>query len=381
MTQRDGPARRPGRTGRARWFWDLFPVLWLTFLAYPVQAFLDAPHLPHETAVFWGLNALFTGVFLRVFWGPPDPRWSVGGWALSAATYSLLFPLAPGGAGAYLIYGGSLIGFQPNTALAAWLAVLNVLLMLIPFWNGTYGQGDLGWLAPNLLLTLVAAYGSHGAYRQRVANAQLAQARAEQERLAAEAERERIARDLHDLLGHTLSVIVLKSELAGKLAGRDPARAAAEIREVERISREALTEVRAAVSGYQGSGLNAELARAKVALDASGVRLTVTSRIPALPPATETAAAMLLREAVTNVVRHAHAREVTVSLTPAGRGGWQLIIRDDGVGGSGPEGTGLTGMRERLRALGGSLHRDGRRGTTLTATLPPKRRDARAVPW
>lgn len=121
-----------------------------------------------------------------------------------------------------------------------------------------------------MLFTLVAAYGNHASYRRRVADAQLAAAHAEQERLAAEAERERIARDLHDLLGHTLSVIVLKSELAGKLAGRDPARAAEEIREVERISREALGEVRAAVSGYRGSGLSAELARAKVALDAAG---------------------------------------------------------------------------------------------------------------
>lgn len=89
------------------------------------------------------------------------------------------------------------------------------------------------------------------------------------------------------------------------------------------------------------------------------MRLTVGSALCALPPATEAAAAMLLREAVTNVVRHARARTVDVTLTPHGRG-WQLTVRDDGVGGLGPEGSGLTGMRERLRAIGGTLARDGR---------------------
>lgn len=357
------------RSGRTLLFWQVFPLLWLAFLYYPVQAFLDAPHGPGAAALFWGLNTVFVGVFLRSFWGRPDPRWSVGGWALSVVTYALLLPLAPGGASAYLIYGGSMIGFQASTGLAAWLAILNVALMLLPFWNGTYAPGDLAWLAPNMLFTLVAAYGNHASFRRRVADAQLTAAHAEQERLAAEAERERIARDLHDLLGHTLSVIVLKSELAGKLAERHPARAAEEIREVERISREALGEVRAAVSGYRGSGLSAELARAKVALDAAGVRLTVGSALCTLPPATEAAAAMLLREAVTNVMRHARARTVDVTLVPQGRG-WQLTVRDDGVGGLGPEGSGLTGMRERLRAIGGTLARDGRGGTTLTATLP-----------
>ncbi|MFC6661288.1 sensor histidine kinase [Deinococcus multiflagellatus] len=283
--------------------------------------------------------------------------------------YALLWPRIGGTASAFLIYGGSLIGYQNRAALTVSLSFLNVLIMAAPLWNSTYHVDDLAWLGPNALFTLVAAYGNHASYRRRVADVRLAQAHAEQERLAAEAERERIARDLHDLLGHTLSVIVLKSELAGKLATRDPERAGAEMREVERISREALHEVRAAVRGYQGSGLGAELARAKVALDAAGVGLQVLGALPPLPPETEHTAALLLREAVTNVVRHARARTVQVSLDPAGSG-WRLTIHDDGVGGAGPEGSGLTGMRERLRAIGGHLHRDGRAGTTLTATLP-----------
>lgn len=371
-----GPMTRPATYRRAL-VWDLFPLFWLAFLAFPVAGFLEQTRTVGQTVLFVGLLVLFLGLYVSVFRFRPgvhrtpqaQERWALAGWAASLVAYFALFPITGGGGGAFLIYGASMIGFQPRTALALWLAFLNMAVMVFPFWTGTYKPDDLWWLAPNLVFTLVAAYANHASYGQRIARAQLEQVQREKERLAADAERERIARDLHDLLGHTLSVIVLKSELASKLAERDPARAAAEIREVERISRDALSEVRAAVSGYRGSGLKAELARAKVALDAAGVRLSVTGPLPDLPTSTEASAAMLLREAVTNVIRHAHAREVEVTLTRTGRG-HRLVIRDDGVGGDSPEGSGLTGMRERLRAIGGSLTRDGTRGTTLTADLP-----------
>ncbi|THF83602.1 sensor histidine kinase [Deinococcus sp. KSM4-11] len=360
------------RGAQRRTVWAWFPLLWLVFLAYPVIGFFDHPRPLAHWALFWSVMAGFVAVYARVFFVRTPghaTRWAVAGWVYALLAYVVLAPVIGGTATAFLIYGGSIIGFQARVGAALWLAFLNVAIMVAPFWQGRYGLDDLAWLAPNMVFTLVAAYANHASFRRNIADARLVQVQAEKERLAADAERERIARDLHDLLGHTLSVIVLKSELAGKLAERDPVRAAAEIREVERISREALSEVRAAVSGYRGSGLNAELARAKVALDTAGVNLTVTHVLPPLPPATEQAAAMLLREAITNVVRHAHAHEVQVSLTPHGRG-WRLVIRDDGVGGTGSEGSGLTGMRERLRALGGTLERDGTRGTTLSATLP-----------
>ncbi|WP_322474202.1 sensor histidine kinase [Deinococcus sp. AB2017081] len=357
---------------RQRGVWAWFPLLWLAFLAYPLIGFFDHPRPAGEWLRFWAVLAGFVAVYARVFFvRPPEhaARWAVAGWAYALAAYFVLLPVIGGTATAFLIYGGSIIGFQARVAVALWLAFLNVAIMVVPFWDGRYALEDLAWLAPNMVFTLVAAYANHASYRRNVADARLVQVQAEKEKLAADAERERIARDLHDLLGHTLSVIVLKSELAGKLAERDPARAAAEIREVERISRDALSEVRSAVSGYRGSGLGAELARAKVALDTAGVKLSVTEALPTLPPRAEQAAAMLLREAITNVVRHAHARAVDVTLTPHGRG-WRLVVHDDGIGGAGPEGSGLTGMRERLRAIGGTLERSGAGGTTLTATLP-----------
>lgn len=348
--------------------WDLFPLLWLIFLAFPVVGFLEDSRTPVQAAVFWGLLAGFLALYWRVFMRPQSERWALIGWAYTMLAYLLLFPVVGSGAGAFLIYGGSIIGMQPRISLALWLAVLNAAVMLVPFQTGQYVADDLYWIAPNMVFTLVAAYANHASYRQRVTSRRLAQVQAEKELLAADAERERIARDLHDLLGHTLSVIVLKSELASRLAERDSARAAQEIREVERISREALQEVRAAVSGYQGSGLKAELARAKVALDAAGVRLDYSGQPGPLPPAVEHGMGMVLREAVTNVVRHAHARECRVSITQSGSH-YRLEVADDGVGGEAPEGTGLTSMRERVRALGGEFTRDGTQGTRLVASF------------
>ncbi|GMA14796.1 sensor histidine kinase [Deinococcus metallilatus] len=349
--------------------WDVFPLLWLMFLGFPVIGFFGEARTPAQAALFWGLLAGFLAVYWRVFMRPHSERWALIGWAYTLLTYLLLFPVIGGTASAFLIYGGSLIGMQGSVALALWLAFLNAQVMVLPLWTGQYGTGDLGWLVPNVVFTLVAAYANHASYRQRITSDRLAQVQAEKEALAADAERERIARDLHDLLGHTLSVIVLKSELASKLAERDPARAAGEIREVERISREALSEVRAAVSGYRGSGLKAELARAKVALDAAGVRLEYGGQPGPLPPEVEHGMSMVLREAVTNVVRHARASECRVSITRAG-GYSRLEIVDDGVGGAAPEGTGLTSMRERVRALGGEFTRDGTAGTRLVASFP-----------
>ncbi|MDV6373775.1 sensor histidine kinase [Deinococcus arenicola] len=350
-------------------FWTLFPLFWLMFLAYPIIGFFDRSHSPAEWLLFWGVLVGFLAVYARVFFFPGAGQgWALAGWVYSLLAYFVLFPVAGGGATAFLIYGGSIIGYQGRVSLALWLAVFNVMVMALPLWNGSYTLEDLAWLGPNMVFTMVAAYANYSSYRRSVADGLLVQVQLEKEKLAADAERERIARDLHDILGHTLSVIVLKSELASKLAERDPRRAAQEIREVEQISREALQEVRSAVRGYQGSGLGAELARAKVALDAAGVKLNV-SALPALPPQTEASAALLLREAVTNIVRHARAREVWISLAPT-PDGHRLTIRDDGVGGLNAEGSGLTGMRERLRAIGGTLERRGEGGTTLSAQFP-----------
>jgi two-component system sensor histidine kinase DesK len=205
-------------------------------------------------------------------------------------------------------------------------------------------------------------------YQKKRLTAKLLMAQDEAQRMAKVAERERIGRDLHDLLGHTLSLIVLKSELASKLAESDPARAAAEIRDVERISREALSQVRSAVQGYR-SGIDQEFAAAQRALAAAGVRVEASVESPELPASQENVLAMALREAVTNVVRHAGATVCRLRVRRVEN--WcELEVSDDGRGGPLEEGNGLSGMRQRVEALGGILERDGSRGTLLRIRVP-----------
>ena len=229
-----------------------------------------------------------------------------------------------------------------------------------------------GLFYASLFPVIIGAGNTFFAERTRM-NRRLRKANEEIEQLANTAERERIARDLHDVLGHTLSVITLKSELAGKLIERDPERAGKEIREVEQISRQALSEVRDAIRGYRSQGLAAELAQAKATLETAGlaVQCDAASTVK-LRAVQESVLSLAVREAVTNVVRHAHARTCRLRLEQH-HGSFRLQIQDDGVGASNGEGNGRSGMRERVEMLGGTLDCSTDSGTTLTITLPKKK--------
>jgi two-component system sensor histidine kinase DesK len=218
---------------------------------------------------------------------------------------------------------------------------------------------------------IIGAGNTFFAERNRM-NRQLRKANEEIEQLAKVAERERIARDLHDVLGHTLSVITLKSELAGKLMNRDPERAGKEIREVEEISRQALSEVRDAIRGYRSKGLAAELAQAKATLETAGLSVQCdASTSMQLPAVQESVLSLAVREGVTNVVRHARATNCRLRLDQH-NGSCRLEIADDGQGFATMEGNGLRGMRERVEMLGGTLERRNKSGTTLVIMLPLK---------
>jgi two-component system sensor histidine kinase DesK len=164
-------------------------------------------------------------------------------------------------------------------------------------------------------------------------------------------------------------VIALKSELASKLADRDPVRSIQEIREVERISREALSEVRAAVEGYKNRGFSGELREAQQVLASAGVRLDAAVVDVSLLPLQEAALALALRETITNVVRHARASVCRVALS-LDRREVVLTVEDDGAGGPLREGNGLLGMRERVTAAGGTLTVDSARGVKVSVRFP-----------
>jgi two-component system sensor histidine kinase DesK len=211
----------------------------------------------------------------------------------------------------------------------------------------------------------------------RASRQQLLRKQEEVEHMARIAERERISRDLHDLLGHSLSLIALKAELAGKLAGRDAEACRREIADIETTARRALAEVRTAVTGYRESGLSGALASARASLAAANVALREEVQPQfqqgALAPAAEHVLALALREAVTNVVRHAGATRCTLGLAME-EGSAVLRVLDDGAslqGGSEVRaGNGLSGMRERAAAAGGRLAISVDGGLRLELRIP-----------
>jgi two-component system, NarL family, sensor histidine kinase DesK len=211
-------------------------------------------------------------------------------------------------------------------------------------------------------------------------NAALKLSQDEVRRLAATAERERIGRDLHDLLGHTLSLITLKLELSRKLFDRDPAAARRELEEAENVARHALAEVRSAVTGIRATDLAAELASARLLLESSAVHLDYGQLPSSLPVDVERSLALVIREAVTNIHRHAGATEASVKFDATAER-LDMQICDNGRGGQSAEGNGINGMRERIKALGGTLSIDSppKRGTKLNISVPLGAKQRRAA--
>ena len=341
------------------------PLLWVVYLGF---FFID-PVMSHASVRIWTLDIAGALIFLFLYFGLfalQNPRtWvHVGGMVLLGVAF---MPINAG-ACTFFIFGAAMLPFCVDTKTAAVVGLATVgavgaiegLVLHINGWTLFYSA---------LFPIIIGAGNTFFAERNRM-NRKLRKANEEIEHLAKVAERERIARDLHDVLGHTLSVITLKSELAGKLIDRDPARAAKEIGEVEQISRQALSDVRDAIRGYRAKGLVAELAQAKSTLETAGltVQCDAASSMQ-LPPMQESVLSLAVREAVTNVVRHANARSCRLRLEQQ-NGACRLEIHDDGMGFVTVEGNGLRGMRERVEMLGGTLERRNQSGTTLTITLP-----------
>ncbi|MEV5569748.1 sensor histidine kinase [Spirillospora sp. NPDC052269] len=225
------------------------------------------------------------------------------------------------------------------------LVAAAAMTLLVPWAVRPWHTGP-GWL--EAVMVVFTALVVRGYAELADANVALVEARAEVARLASEAERNRIARDLHDLLGHSLTAITVKSNLARRLAEGGAERAAAEIHEVELLSRQALGEVRAAVSGYREVTLPGELARGREMLRAVGVTADLPSAVDVVDAAHRELFGWVVREGLTNVVRHARATRCTVTLSAA-----EVEIVDDGAGGAAVPGNGLTGLRERVAAAGG----------------------------
>lgn len=309
---------------------------------------------------------LFLLLYARVMLAPRHhgPRYALAMVALSL----VLLPWYPSGL-SYFVFGCVMMRMSGRSGWWMYLlqlTALNIVFCAAALYFG-YPWQALVWMpAVSFIVGLVVNV--EALSQQRDVALQLSQE--EVRRLATTAERERIGRDLHDLLGHTLSLITLKLELARKLYDRDDARARQEIGEAEAIAREALAQVRSAVTGIRASDLAGELASARLLLECQQVHLHYTVP-PPMPVEVERGLALVLREAATNIVRHAQATQARVEFMQEGR---QLVmqIRDDGRGGLQAEGNGMCGMRERVAALGGQLQvQSGRgEGTLLTLRVP-----------
>lgn len=345
-------------------FWNLFYLgfLFMNWVGEPTRVWLPATLLS---------IVIFLPVYFHAY-GQSGGR-VIAHAALLAA---LGFALTPFNtcANTYLIYAGAVLPFS-GVALSRMLAIITAGLALYGVelsllqWPPRY-LGEVLALTALIVTTVCAA--NYFQREKRLRQTELKLSHDEVRRLAALAERERIGRDLHDLLGHTLSLITLKSELAVKLFDRDPLAARREIVDVERVARDALGQVRRAVTGIRTAGLAAEFASARLLLESSDVRLDYAGADTPLPPEIETVLALTVREAVTNIQRHAHASRASVKLTFES-GEVRLVVEDDGRAAKPVvPGNGLSGMRERLRMLGGHLEIESVRGqgTRLVAGLP-----------
>ncbi len=335
------------------------------WLAYSIFFFIEP--IARNTPRYWLQNALVFALFLVIYVVSVRDRSQAHKLILLAGMALLglaTFPLNAGSS-CFLTFA---IAFLPFTIESTATVVVSITLASITVTAEGY-LFHIGW--PNLALAvfmmIVVSASNIFIGQKKRAGARLIRAQDEIERLAALAERERIARDMHDVLGHTLSVIVLKSELARRLLEQetrssscptlDHNAAIAEIADIEDTARTALAEVRNAIGGYRSQGLAAELDLARRTLRSAGVDLDLdTSLIPSLlnlSATEETVLSLAVREAVTNIVRHARATTCLMRLSLTPDGFHALLVEDDGHSEISREGNGLRGMRERVQGLGG----------------------------
>jgi two-component system sensor histidine kinase DesK len=350
-------------------FWRLYAQSWLVCLVFPVlglvQRHLTLVHVALATA---GL-LIFVSSYTWVMWSHPvrsvarirsQLRQSV--FLLTGLTVLVLWlSVAYGSAFLWLFVGVSAIAGVTLTPRSAFLAVMALtLLTLFVSISLSGGITTADWLHILPLVLLVRGLGLDmlGLARLSSALREVHAAREELARMAVIEERLRMARDLHDLLGHTLSLVILKSELARRVVERDPSRAAQEIHEVECIARQTLREVREAVAGYRQPQLADELDGARQILEAAGIACQVEQTAGDLSPPIDAVLAWTVREGVTNVIRHSRAHHCSIRVTSESDKVHAEVVNDGNqeIAAAHREmGSGLAGLAERVRACGGQV--------------------------
>ncbi|MCW2905788.1 MAG: hypothetical protein JWL68_577, partial [Actinomycetia bacterium] len=318
-----------GRWSRVGW---MFAAIWLVYLAQPATKLWSDPNLARR---YLGLADLiaFAAVFVLTFAAARflrDPRnrhlsrrIGVVVVAAEAVLVGLAYAALGSSATGLLIYVSVMAVFLLPTRVG-WVVVgaFVAASLIIPWAQGWTVDGTMAF---QIFVSAVAAWGVSQVIQR---NAQLVEARNEITRLALAEQRNQFARDLHDILGHSLTVVAVKAELAGRLTSLDPERAGTEIADVERIARQALADVRAAAAGYREITLAGELCSARTALAAAGIEADLPGQgISSIPRPRQELFGWAVREGVTNVVRHSGATRCRIRVTAS-----EVEISDDGCG-------------------------------------------------
>jgi two-component system, NarL family, sensor histidine kinase DesK len=368
-------SRAEGRSPFLLW------LIWVVWVPLSIPAFLRLfqAHLtlPHLIATLFGVTLFFV-IYLLASWRRaldlvatstlPKHTDALTWLVIAALTLlSLILTLLGGSEWQTLFYYTS--GYVGGSLLIRRAILVVFVITLLATVVGWFAS--LGWLdlAQTIVFIPAIVFITRSVMWSITTSWQLHDARKEIARLAVMTERLRIARDLHDLLGHNLSLIALKSELARRLVGAAPERAIVEISDVENVARTTLQEVREAVSAFRQPTLKSELSAAQEILAAAGIAYRFDgddSMINALPTTIEAVLSWTVREGVTNVIRHSRAHQCTIRVTrDAHQIGIEII--DDGTGasfinGSDNEGNGLRGLTERVETLGGRYEASPREG-------------------
>ncbi len=327
----------------------LFGGIWLLFLVSPIIALVRTDASTTWEVVGWVATTLFAVLYLISYLHPtPGPLHTFEGAAVWTTVLGLLAISTVPAVGAYaLTFLAYLVAVPVFRLPSPWDAIggvvpVAVTIALVVAWGGPSSLGWPIWVTPlPLLLMLPMRRITDGVERQSELRHDLELSR----------QREQVGRDVHDILGHSLTVIAVKTDLASKLVDRDPERARTELEDVLELTRSSLGEVRATVTHLQAPHLGSQLVASETALDAAGIHVERPPRVPDLDDDFSQLLAWCLREAVTNVVRHSDAERCIILVSKAG-----LTVVDDGIGrGTGDEGSGLSGMRHRVTAFGGTL--------------------------
>jgi two-component system sensor histidine kinase DesK len=337
------------------WRRVVFPSVFLVYLVAVAGAIAQYSHGPAEIIGFIALGAFCTvyiGAVAHTWVGPAKPFWTF--FAAGVGLFLIVLPIARANAFIMCVFLVVLLVARLHGRSAPYVAGLTLLAVfvpvLVPSWHDGISTALDNGTAITIPLVGLAMFGFFSVMR---GNHALAEARAELAGLAAENERFRIARDLHDLLGHSLTTITVKAALARRLGASDPAGAMTEIEEVERLSRRALADVRAAVANYREVSLAGELATGRELLRAAGIAAELPRAVDGVDERAQELFGWVVKEGLTNVVRHSHATTCSIRL-----GSGSIEILDDGVGaasGTTNRGTGLSGLEERVEHAGGVL--------------------------